>query len=264
MPPAQSPFFWIDFGMSRRPTPGEPSLPAVAAHLLGVVDFEACLALQHRLVYETSGSSNGHITLLVCEHPPTITIGREGSRADVRFDTAELRSRRLEVRWVNRGGGTLLHAPGQLAVYPIVPLEWHGYRVGDYVERLEAGLRAALIESGFQALPAAGRRGVWGRSGQLVAIAAAVKSWVSYFGAYMNVAPPMQLVRGVRSDPLQVGPMSSLASERAHGLRMAAVRERVIRHLAAALGCTRCHIHSGHPLLGRRPQPAQEATARAG
>lgn len=250
--------------MSRRPTFSEQSLPAVAAHLLGVVDFEACLALQQRLVYETSGRSDGHITLLICEHPPTITIGREGSRADVRFDSAELRSRGLEVRWVNRGGGALLHAPGQLAVYPIVPLEWHGYRVGDYVGRLEESLRAALAESGFQTLARGQRRGIWGRSGQLVAVAAAVKSWVSYFGAYINVAPPMQLVRGVRSDRLHAGPMSSLASERAHGLRMAAVRERVIRHLSSALGCPRYHVHSGHPLLARRPQPAREATARAG
>ncbi|HEX4148777.1 MAG TPA: hypothetical protein VHY20_07310 [Pirellulales bacterium] len=250
--------------MSGRSTFGEQSLPAVAAHLLGVVDFEACLALQQRLVYETSGRSDGNITLLVCEHPPTITIGRAGSRGDVRFDTAELRSRRLSVRWVNRGGGTLIHAPGQLAVYPIVPLEWHGYRVGDYVRRLEAGLRAALVESGFQPLAAGPRRGVWGRSGQWVAIAAAVKNWVSYFGAYVNVAPNMRLVRGVRSDRLQSAAMSSLASERAHGLRMQAVRERVIRHLATELGCPRYHVHSGHPLLERRSQRAQEATARAG
>ncbi|HEY5315788.1 MAG TPA: hypothetical protein VIK18_24885 [Pirellulales bacterium] len=250
--------------MSRRPTTGKQSPPAAAAHLLGVVDFETCLALQHRLVYETSGRSDGQITLLVCEHPASITIGREGSRADVRFDTADLLSRRLDVRWVNRGGGSLLHAPGQLAVYPIVPLDWHAYRVGEYLDRLEAGLRTALVEAGFQTLPPGDRHGVWGRSGQLVAIAAAIKSWVTYFGAYLNVAPPMQLVRGVRSDRVQAAPMSSLASERVHGLRMSGMRERVVRHVSAALGAPRYHVYSGHPLLVRRPQPAREATARAG
>ncbi|HEX3659560.1 MAG TPA: hypothetical protein VHV55_27480 [Pirellulales bacterium] len=250
--------------MSPRPTTDKQNPPAVAAHLLGVVDFETCLALQHRLVYETSGRSDGQITLLVCEHPATITIGREGSRADVRLDSTELVSRRLAVRWVNRGGGSLVHAPGQLAVYPIVPLEWHEYRVGEYVQRLENGLRAALVEAGFQALPPDGHHGVWGRSGQLVAIAAAVKSWVTYFGAYLNVAPPMQLVRGVRTDRVHEAPMSSLASERVHGLRMSGMRERVVRHVSAALGAPRYHVFSGHPLLASRPQPAREATARAG
>lgn len=238
------------------------AVPTIAAHLLGVVDFEACLALQRRLVYETSGRSDGQITLLVCEHPPLITIGREGSRADIRLSTAELRSRRLSVRWVNRGGGSLLHAPGQLALYPIVPLEWHGLSVGDYLQRLEGGIRSALAEAGFQALPPAGRRGVWGRSGQLMAIGAAVKSWVSYFGAYVSVAPPMQETRAVRSDR-SLAPMSSLAHERVHGLRMSGLRERLVRHLATALGTERYHVFSGHPLLEHQHRTG-EATARAG
>ena len=59
--------------------------PAVEAYLLGVVDFEACLALQQRLVYETAGRSDGQITLLVCEHPLSITVGRQGSRAMLPF-----------------------------------------------------------------------------------------------------------------------------------------------------------------------------------
>lgn len=236
----------------------------MAAHLLGIVDFDTCLALQQRLVYETSGSPNGQITLLVCEHLPLVTIGREGSRADVRFDSAELRSRRLAVRWVNRGGGALVHAPGQLAIYPIVPLGWYGYTVGGYLQRLEAGLRAALAEAGFQLLAPAGRHGIWGRSGQVAAIGAAVKSWVSYYGAYLNVSPAMQLARGIHSDLVHHAPMSSLAHERVHGLRMSAVRERVVRHLAATFGLPRYHIYSGHPLLARRPQPTREATARAG
>src|ERR1700722_14518536 len=87
--------------MSPSPNTNKRSPPAVAAHLLGVVDFETCLALQHRLVYETSGRAGGPITLLLRKHPAAITIGREGSRVDVRLETAELRSRRLAVRWVN-------------------------------------------------------------------------------------------------------------------------------------------------------------------
>ncbi len=65
----------------------------------------AALALQQRLVYEAGGRQDATITLLVCEHPPIITIGRGGSRAQLRASAAELASRQIEVRWVNRGGG---------------------------------------------------------------------------------------------------------------------------------------------------------------
>src|SRR4051812_48755348 len=96
------------------------SEPAVEVHLLGEVDFDACLALQHRLVYEAGSRRDGQVTVLVCEHPLSITLGRLGSRAHVQLSPPVLKSNGLEVRWVNRGGGALLHAPGQVAVYPIV------------------------------------------------------------------------------------------------------------------------------------------------
>lgn len=241
-----------------------PTSPALSAHLLGAVDFEACLALQQRLVYEATGRSDGHITLLICEHPQCITVGRQGSRGDIKFELAETNQRELTTRWVNRGGPTLLHAPGQLAIYPIVPLEHYGWNVGQYLERLESGLLDALVEGGFQAHREAGHRGVWGRSGQLAAIGVAVKSWVTYFGAYLNVSPAISLVRRVESDRRKRGPMSSLVVERSQIVRMAGVRERVVRRLAEAFDSPRYHIHAGHPLLARRNSITPQKTARAG
>ncbi len=56
--------------------------------------------------------------------------------------------RRLDVRWVNRGGGCVLHAPGQLAIYPIVPLAWHRWTVGEYLRRFRQALTQTLDELG--------------------------------------------------------------------------------------------------------------------
>ncbi len=220
--------------------------------------------MQQRLVYEATGRSDGHITLLVCEHPACITVGRQGSRGDIRLEPGEASQRDLNVRWVNRGGPALLHAPGQLAIYPIVPLEHYGWSVGQFLERLESGLLAALVEGGYQAQRDSTHRGIWGRTGQLAALGVAVKSWVSYFGAYLNVSPPMSLVRRVDSDLRKRGPMSSLVVERSQIVRMAGVRERVVRHLAEAFDSPRYHIHAGHPLLARRTPITPQKTARAG
>jgi lipoate-protein ligase B len=236
----------------------------LSAHLLGAVDFEACLALQQRLVYEAAGRSDGHITLLVCEHPACITVGRQGSRGDIRLEPGEAGHRELAVRWVNRGGPALLHAPGQLAIYPIVPLEHYGWSVGQFLERLESGLLAALVEGGYQVQRDPAHRGIWGRTGQLAAVGVAVKSWVSYFGAYLNVSPPLTLMRRIDSDLRKRVPMSSLVVERSQIVRMAGVRERVARHLAEAFDSPRYHIHAGHPLLARRTSITPQKTARAG
>ena len=45
----------------------------------------------------------------------------------MRLTGAELAQRQLAIRYIGRGGGAILHAPGQLAIYPIVPLDWHGW-----------------------------------------------------------------------------------------------------------------------------------------
>ncbi|OYV85452.1 MAG: hypothetical protein B7Z73_13550, partial [Planctomycetia bacterium 21-64-5] len=63
--------------------------PTVEAHLLGLVEFDACLELQQRLVYEASGSGSGNIALLVCEHPLVVTVGRQGSRSHIHLSHHE-------------------------------------------------------------------------------------------------------------------------------------------------------------------------------
>ena len=238
--------------------------PAVQAHLLGLVDFEVCLALQHRLVYEASGRRDGQISLLICEHPELITVGRSGSRAHIHCEPRQLVSQQIDVRWVNRGGGGIMHAPGQLAIYPIVPLEWHGFSVGEYLKRLQGGILATLDELGIAAQPRAGQHGLWGRSGQLVAMAAAVRNWTSYFGAYLNVCPELQLCRQVTSDPLGRSAVGTLVAERQQPVKMTSVREAVLRHVTAALGCDRFHLYSGHPLWAEAQEIACESATRVG
>lgn len=242
-----------------------PDAPAAClqAFLLGQVDFDICLALQQRLVFETSGAVDRAITLLVCEHPPLITVGRSGSRTHINLCSQELDSRQLAVRWLNRGGGCIAHLPGQLAIYPIVPLDRIGWTVGEYLNRLQTGLVATLAELGINGATRPGWPGVWGRTGQLAAIAAAVKSWTTYHGAFLNVAPAMRVVRRVVSDPTESAAMSSLMIERHGSIRMSAVRAGIVRHLAEAFGAERYHIHTSHPQLAQPSKRTREPAARA-
>src|SRR6266446_2064013 len=113
----------------------ERSDPALQAYLLGATEFDDVLRLQRRLVYDIAGDRSA-AALVVCEHPPIITVGRDGSREHIRFERADLATRGWPIRWVNRGGGCLLHAPGQIAVYPILALDRSGMDLDGYLERL--------------------------------------------------------------------------------------------------------------------------------
>ncbi len=222
---------------------------ALEAHLLGEIDFDRALALQQRLVYEAGGRRDDTITLLVCEHSPIITIGRGGSRGQLRASAEELKSRQIEVRWVNRGGGALIHTPGQVAVYPIVPLANLGWTVGQYMRRLQAGLVGMLADVGLPAPERSDLEGIWGRTGQIVAIGAAVKNWVTYHGAFVNVAPTMVLQRLVEANIDQREPLSSLVIERQQAVKITTVRAALAVRLAEAFAASRHHLYTGHPLL---------------
>jgi lipoyl(octanoyl) transferase len=223
--------------------------PALRAYLLGQVDFETALALQRTLVFQTSGERDTR-TLVLCEHAPLITVGRHGSPGHIRFDAEELRSRRWRVRWVNRGGGCLLHLPGQLAVYPILALDRHGLGLAAYLERLQRVLVAVLDDFSVRAGTRTGQPGVWVGSRLVAGVGVAVRDWVAYFGAFLNIDPDLAPFRLIRSGGPDDGPMTSLVCERRGPLRPALVRERLLEHFAAAFGCTRTSLFFGHPLMG--------------
>jgi lipoyl(octanoyl) transferase len=246
---------------SRRSSAPLPREFPVHIHLLGRVDYEDCLTLQRRLAYDALTRADGRIVVLVCEHPPQITIGRSGSREHVRLTGTELAARQLAIRYVGRGGGAILHAPGQLAVYPIVPLNWHGWTVGDYLRRLQRGLAELLIEFKIQPTAVSGSFALAARSGVLAAIGVSVRQGITTHGAYFNVNPELRDFGRVEVSPGRT--MSSLLSHRALPTKMTKVRAALVSHLADALLLERYHLHTGHPFLTELPPVSQPRDAAA-
>jgi lipoyl(octanoyl) transferase len=225
--------------------------PALRVFLLGQVEFEAALALQRALVDQVADGQAA--CLVLCEHPPLITVGRHGSPGHLRCDLEDLRRRRWPLRWVNRGGGCLLHLPGQLAVYPVLPLDRLGLGLEAYLDRLQRVLAAVLDDFSVRAETRPGQAGLW-IGGRLIAgVGVAVRDWVSYFGAVLNVNPDLLPFRLVRTGPDEVGPMTSLERERRGPLRPALVRERLVEHFTTVFGFERASLFFSHPGPGRRP-----------
>ncbi len=223
---------------------------SLEVYLLGRVDLESAVRLQQRWIYEITGRQDRLGVLLLCEHPPVVTIGREGSRSQLTVDNHELQSRLMELHWLNRGGGALVHAPGQLAAYPILPLDRLGLGLADYRVALEQSVIESCRELRVPATRRPGCPGVFCRTGQLAWIGSAVRSWVSYHGMFINVSPAMHLVRLVEPTTASI-PATSLSTQRTRPTSMHSVREHLVRHLADQLGYQHWHLYTGHPLLTR-------------
>ncbi len=249
------------------PRRGDESPFAVHFHLLGTVPFEMFVRLQRRLAYDVGGYDDGRVIVLLCQHSPVISIGRLGSRGHIRFTNAQLRSKRLELRWINRGGGCLLHAPGQISVCPIVPLAWHRWSVGDYLRRLQQAVQHTLDDLHVRWESQPGTLGLWGRSGQLAGFGVSVRQWVTGYGAYINVNPSLndfQFVDAVRPDSVTdlKSTMGCILAERRQAVTIPKVRASLVSNLATAFGTERYHLFTGHPLLASL-ESKREFTTRA-
>jgi lipoyl(octanoyl) transferase len=214
-------------------------------YLLGKVEFEAALRLQRRL--RDQAEVERRAALVLCEHPPLITVGRQGSSAHLLFDLDDLRVRRWPVRWVNRGGGCVLHLPGQVVLYAVVPLRPLGLGVQDHLDRLHRVLVAALDDFRVHGEVRPDRAGVRVGHRPVAQVGVAVRDWITYFGAVLNVEPDLTPFRQVRSGVDGDGPMTSLARERGGPVRMALVRQRLVEHFAAAYGCDPSSIFFSDP-----------------
>ena len=233
-----------------------PADPALQVYLLGTVDFEAMLRLQRRLVYEVAGDRSRGV-LALCEHPPLVSVGREGSRAHIGFEPADLATRGWPVRWVNRGGGCLLHLPGQLAVYPILALDRLGLDLPGYLDRLHAALVDVLTGVDVPAATRPGRAGVFVRDRLIAHVGVSVRDWVAYYGATLNVHPDLAPFRRVHCAGPGEPPMTSVERERRRLTRPPAVRQGLIETFARRFGFARTSLFHAHPAL--QPQAPTDA-----
>ncbi|QDT56967.1 Octanoyltransferase [Caulifigura coniformis] len=234
---------------SRRAPSLEFANRSLEVHLLGLVDFTSALALQERLAFDLGDETSPAGVLLIAEHPPGITLGRDASSQHVLADAETLARREIPVNWVGRGGPAICHAPGQLAIYPILPLDRLGLGLEEFRRRLES----AVVDVCHELRVAAKRResepGVWTRYGQVAQFGAAVRSWVTTHGMFLNVTTDPGFLKLVASTPGERA--TTLQSLRLAPVSMNQVRESVVRHVAAHFGFSNVHTSAGHPLLRR-------------
>ena len=127
---------------------------------LGLIEYGAAWDLQRRLVAARKAGAVPDV-LLLCEHPPVITLGRNGKASNLHASDHVLRQMGISFFETDRGGDITYHGPGQLVGYPILNLSEIRRDVGWYVRSLEEAMIAATAEFGIASRRLAGRTGVW-------------------------------------------------------------------------------------------------------
>jgi lipoyl(octanoyl) transferase len=180
---------------------------------LGRVPYAEALEIQRRVIAARKAGRIGD-TLLLLEHPPVITLGRNASRENILASDELLASRGVTLHEINRGGDVTYHGPGQLVGYPIVDLrgQWpgkHGPHLGpvDFVRLLEEALIRACAEFGVMAKRIPKATGVWtfgdgadagtgsqamAREKKLAAIGVHVSQGVTSHGFALNVTTDLR------------------------------------------------------------------------
>jgi lipoyl(octanoyl) transferase len=134
---------------------------------LGRVGYPDALAIQQRVVAARKAGTIAD-TLLLLEHPPVLTLGRNAIRANILASDVLLAARGVEVHETNRGGDVTYHGPGQLIGWPVLDLRGDlpgkkGPHLGpvDFVRLLEEVLIRVCGEFGVMSERVKGRTGVW-------------------------------------------------------------------------------------------------------
>src|SRR4030081_889439 len=126
---------------------------------LGLIGYAEACELQKRVVASRKAGAIADV-LLLCEHPPVITLGRSGKRENLLASEHVLRQKGVEFHASDRGGDVTYHGPGQIVGYPILNLAAIRRDVVWYVRMLEEVMIRASSDFGVAAVREAGKTGV--------------------------------------------------------------------------------------------------------
>lgn len=244
---------------------------------LGRVDYETGLNLQETLVHLVKEGRVGH-TLLLLEHPPVITLGRNAGTQNIIASREFLTSQGIELFETDRGGDVTFHGPGQLVGYPIFNLREFEPRIGavDFVRKIEESLIRTCGDLGVVTTRVPGLTGVWTQEeppAKIAAIGVHISRAVTSHGFALNVTTNLDYFKLIVPCGISDKPVTSLARELEHNSAstrnsppgLAETAELVSRNFGRVFEAQTLWLESLESLLSTSEQmPAnQDAPARA-
>ncbi len=173
--------------------------------------------------------------LILLEHPPVITLGRNSNKDNLLWTRDALQTAGIDCVASRRGGDITLHAPGQLVGYPVVDLNHYQRDLHRYLRSLEKVLIATLADFGLVGESLPGKTGVWVDGCKIASIGIAVRRWISYHGFALNIDNELSVFESIIPCGLSEVSMTSMSEELGQPVDKNAVTAALIDHFAEVL-----------------------------
>lgn len=191
----------------------------------GLIDYEQALKKQLEYVEKVGTDENHPGFLIFCTHPPVVTLGRQSTPEDVFAWKGPI----IEI---SRGGKATYHGPSQVVVYPILnlknPRQGRGpQEIRGYLRALEQAIVNTLKTYGVESIgrtpqkipgqtSATDETGVWVGDRKIASLGIAVKKWVTYHGAAINLTYDPEAFVGMNPCGFRASTMLSLEQQLDH------------------------------------------------
>jgi lipoyl(octanoyl) transferase len=232
---------------------------------LGTVDYAAGLRLQQQLVDLRKESKIGDVLLLL-EHAPVITLGRNAKQKNVLLSQEELDRRGVELFETDRGGDVTFHGPGQTVGYPIFDLRGFPHKAGtstlkylgavDYVRRIEEVLIRTCLDFKIPTKRVPGLTGAWTDwpskpESKIAAIGVHISRSVTSHGFALNVNTDLSYFNLIVPCGIENKPVTSIAEELGEEVVMDSVTQAITRNFGRVFDRQILWVDTLDALLGR-------------
>ena len=224
---------------------------------LGLVPYGTALQLQRTL---SRLRKEGRIanTLLLLEHPPVITLGRNAEVGNVLAPPELLAQRGVELFEIDRGGDVTFHGPGQLVAYPIFDLRSFDPKIGavEFVRRLEEVLIRTCGDLGIGTQRIKGLPGVWTYAlrnkpeAKIAAIGVHISRGVTTHGFALNVSTDLDFFSLIVPCGITGKPVTSIQRELQKNIAMEDVATAASRNFGRVFGSQMLWLESLEDLIG--------------
>jgi len=252
---------------------------------LGTVDYATSLRLQQQLVDLRKEEKIGDVLVLL-EHSPVITLGRNAKAANIIASPEQLAQRGVELFECDRGGDVTFHGPGQIVGYPIFDLRSHATPDGkrktlgavEFVRCLEEVLIRTCADFAIPAKRVSGLTGVWtdgasndaplgtaapavqqsevsktenAAEAKLAAIGVHISRFVTSHGFALNVNTDLSFFKLIVPCGITAKPVTSMQQELGKPLDLNEVAESISRNCGTVFSSQMLWVETLDALLGR-------------
>ncbi len=216
---------------SRSTSEARTLAPMRVIPLAGARPYGAVWELQRRIHAERIAGGCPD-TLLLLEHEPVVTVGRNGSDANLLLPEPLLRARGIDLVRTDRGGDVTYHGPGQLIGYPIIDLKGLHNDVHRFLREIEEAIIRTVARWGIAAGRNPGKTGVWVGDEKLASIGLKASHWVTMHGFALNVTTDLSAFDVIVPCGIAGCRMTSIERLCGRAIAMREVGEAIVEELA--------------------------------